>query len=234
MIGVGAAAERARFAVAVARVQLARLDEVAARVQAQRGYLVVAGVRFQLVEQPRAEPAPPGGGHDEHAGDLADPAGQQAQAGAAEHGAVLDRHQQQAAGRGQVVARLLPHGRRDLLVGGRAAVVPAGDLGEVGPQDLARRGGRRRHDRDDRVGIPHPSSMRYGRVQMGSEAEAGADPGGHLADGVVGFGGAAGRHLEGVQHAGEDVELVSSPAFLACSSRLRASSSSVSSPPTWM
>jgi hypothetical protein len=152
-------AERAYFGVAVARVQLARLDQVAARVQTQRGYLVVTGVRFQLVEQPRAESAPTGSGHDEHAGDLADPAGQQAQAGAAEHGVVLDRHQQQAAGPGQVVARFLPHGRRDLLVGGRAAVVPAGDLGEVGPQDLARRGGRRRHDRDDRVGIPHPSSI---------------------------------------------------------------------------
>jgi hypothetical protein len=152
-------AERAHFGVAVARVQLARLEEVAARVQAQHGYLVVSGVRFQLVEQPRAEPAAPGGGHHEHPGDLADPAGQQAQAGAAEHGAVLDRHQQQAAGRGQVVARLLPHGRRDLLVGGRAAVVPAGDLGEVGPQDLARHGGRRRHDRDDGVCSLHPSSI---------------------------------------------------------------------------
>ena len=144
-------AERAHFGVAVARVQPARLDQVAAHVQPQGGYLVVAGAGFQVVEQPRAEPAPPGGGgHHEDAGDLADLPGQQAQPGAAEHGVVLARYQQQAAGRGQVVARLRPHGRRDLLAGGRAAVVPAGEFGEVGPQDPARGGGRRRHDRDDR------------------------------------------------------------------------------------
>ena len=104
-----------------------------------------------MAEHPRAEAAPPGSGHHEDAGDLAHLAGQQAQPGAAEDGVVLARYQQQAAGRSQVVARLRPHGRRDLLVGGRAAVVPAGEFGEVGPQDPARGGGRRRHDRDDRL-----------------------------------------------------------------------------------
>jgi hypothetical protein len=71
-------AERAHLGVAVARVQPTRLDQIAARIQAQRGYLMRTGVRFQFAEQPRAEPAAPGGGQHEDAGDLADPAGQQA------------------------------------------------------------------------------------------------------------------------------------------------------------
>ena len=134
MVGVRAAAERGDFPVAVTGVQHPGLDEVTAGVQPQRGNPVPARVLFQAVEEPGAKPAAAGRGNHEDAGHLGDVTGQQAQPGAPEHAALLVRHQQQAAGRRQVVAWLFGHGRGDLVRGRRAAVVPAGNVVEVRPQ----------------------------------------------------------------------------------------------------
>src|SRR5262249_27830859 len=52
----------------------------------------------------------------------------------------------------------------------------------------------------------HECHRRPGWSGPDSQVKPGADPGGQLADRVVCLRGPAGRHLEGVQHAGEDVE----------------------------
>jgi hypothetical protein len=51
-LGIRPAAERVRFAIAVARVKLPGFDEIGPRVQPEPGHPVLAGVIFQAVKEP--------------------------------------------------------------------------------------------------------------------------------------------------------------------------------------
>lgn len=153
-------AERAYFPVAMAGVKPPGLDEIAPRVQPERGHSVPASVIFQATEEPGAKSPPASVRNHEDTGDLGDLARQQAQAGAPEYVAILMRHEKQAMGRRQVVAGLIPHSRRDLALSRLTAVIPAGNVIKVSSQHAACLLSSWRHDHDRSFRIPgHRSSI---------------------------------------------------------------------------
>ena len=96
-----------------------------------------AGEAFQLVHESSAESASACCRCDEDPFDLSDAVREQAQAGASPDRIVLVCDEERAVWEGQIVAGVVADRSVDLLFGRLPSVVPAGDLVDVAPQDLA-------------------------------------------------------------------------------------------------